>query len=492
MEWRPPRLRPATPARLSRLRPASAAGWALAAALAAGVALRVLALAGTWPAILAMHDTAGYVRAARRGLVWSAQEPSGYPLFLRALHAIASQLALVTVTQHLLGLAAGCLIYAAMRRMGAGRWIALVPAAVIWLNGDELFLEQTPLSETLFIFLLSVAVYAIARTREDGGAVLWPALAAAASAALLSVRSIGAALLPVLAVFLLIALLRRRGATLRPLIAAVAVGVVVLAAYAGVRHHATGSWSVGVQGTGWNLYARAATFADCRDFKPPSGTRALCESTPPARRPGPGIYHWYPNSPAIRAFGEPPRRDRQVGEFALAAIEHQPLDYADAIFTDVIRYADPQARHPKLGDGAGGSSLSFARASDTDLQAGIEARAYYAPVRLHTWGAAALRSYQSVLRVHGWLVALLFALALAGVAVARRGRRWAILLLFLAALDLLVFPAAVGGATWRYAIPADGLLAGAAALGAVELFERMRALGPLPRRAAARAARPAS
>ena len=39
----------------------------------------------------------------------------------------------------------------------------LVPAAVVLLGGSQIFLEHTPISETLFTFLMAAALYASAR-----------------------------------------------------------------------------------------------------------------------------------------------------------------------------------------------------------------------------------------------------------------------------------------------------------------------------------------
>ena len=173
----------------SLARPRSLAGWTVVAAAGLGLGLRVYASAGIWPADLSKHDTAAYVRAAHYGLGKDPLEPTGYSIFLRVLHFVWAQLAFTVAVQHLLGLAAGALLYLAVRRLGASPWIALAGAAAIWLNGDQILLEQTLLSEGLFVFVLMAAVYSLVRSRDSGG-YLWPALAAGLTVALPFIRAL--------------------------------------------------------------------------------------------------------------------------------------------------------------------------------------------------------------------------------------------------------------------------------------------------------------
>src|SRR5436305_4470056 len=171
-----------------RIRPGIAA---LALLLAAAVALRVLAILAFWPAARGHRDSASYIRAAHAGLSKDTLDPSGYPLFLRVSHAISAQLVCTVAVQHLLGLASGALVYLAVRRLGGPRWLGLVPAAVVWLNGDQIFFEHTLLSESLFTFLVSALVYAAVRCLDERPGLVWPAATGALAAALLAVRSVG-------------------------------------------------------------------------------------------------------------------------------------------------------------------------------------------------------------------------------------------------------------------------------------------------------------
>src|SRR3954470_1950378 len=91
---------------------------ASAGLFAAALALRIYASLSYYPAALVpyAHDGAGYVRGAHRGLSSATQEPLGYPLFLRFLHALSDRLAFTIGVQHVLGLAAGTLFFLAVRR----------------------------------------------------------------------------------------------------------------------------------------------------------------------------------------------------------------------------------------------------------------------------------------------------------------------------------------------------------------------------------------
>src|SRR4051812_13999600 len=95
--------------------------------LAAAVALRAYAVVRLYPAgvLPDAHDGAAYVRAAHFGLGrgGGAQEPPGYPLFLRVVHAVSDQLAFTIAVQHVLALAAGTLFFLTVRRAGGPRWL---------------------------------------------------------------------------------------------------------------------------------------------------------------------------------------------------------------------------------------------------------------------------------------------------------------------------------------------------------------------------------
>ena len=67
------------------------------------------------------------------------------------------------VVQHLVGLAMAAPRVRTRRRIGAGRWTALVPAAIVALSGDQLYFEHTLPSDGLFGTLLLLTCYCALR-----------------------------------------------------------------------------------------------------------------------------------------------------------------------------------------------------------------------------------------------------------------------------------------------------------------------------------------
>src|ERR1019366_9973952 len=91
---------------------------------------------------------------------------------------------------------------------------------------------------------------------------------------------------------------------------------------------------------------------------------------------------------------------------------------------------------------------------------------YYGPFRTPAAKAAAtLHDYQAIVRVTGPLLLVLVALSVGAVLLARGRSRWGAVLLASTGMELLLVPALVLGAQWRYAMPALGPLAAGAALG---------------------------
>src|SRR5262249_28922048 len=83
---------------------------------------------------------------------------SGYSLYLDALRPFHS-FGVITVSQHLMGLAIGVMIYAlARRRFSCPAWLAALLAIPVLFDGFEVQLEHLIMSDTLFLFLSFSAV----------------------------------------------------------------------------------------------------------------------------------------------------------------------------------------------------------------------------------------------------------------------------------------------------------------------------------------------
>lgn len=474
--------RPSLVGRLPVCRPERIALLGLAAILAAGAALRVLFLLAWSPAFMGFPDASAYVSMASRSLWGDPTHEIGYALFLRDLHALGGQLWPTIVIQHISGLASAVFWWLIVRRCGGRPWLALFPAAVVALDGAEMFLEHSTMSESLFIVLLSAGLYFAVRSLDADGS-RWAALSGLTLATAGTVRVVGLSLLGVLLLWFAL----MSGGDLRRRVRQTAIAAVssaaILGGYAIAQHQQTGYWGLTTPAGPWNLYSRVAPFADCHEFKPPSGTAVLCERTPPARRTASvADYAYDPSSPAVRAFGwgdgpysATPAENRRLASFTQAAILHQPLDYLKTFAEGMTAYVAPIriefGNRSELApdDQAFFHHDLFGRA--TLATAARHALPYYGAHSFHDDRSlmSFLSAYESAARVSGPLMAAMMLLSfLALFAPAGRARQVA-RLLFLIAWVTLIVPPATHEWDARYTIPALGPLAGAATLGAWQL-----------------------
>jgi hypothetical protein len=447
---------------------------------AVAVGLRVLTVIGYAPANLSDGDTASYVDAARGPLFGNPFRPAGYSFFLRVVHAISRDLRFTSIVQHVVGLALAAGVYLVCRRSGAGRAVALVPAAIVAWSGDQLYLEHVVLSDGLFTTGVVLACYLALRVLDSQGlrsaAQIGLLVATSVTVAGLGmVRTIGVALIPVFLVWL--AVIAGPGWRRRVVVTATAaiVCVVPLLGYAAAQQRETGDFGITRFG-GWTLYARVAPFADCRDFTAPAGTAPLCQSSPASSRPGPNFYLWDPRSPARRRLGLPPTHGRAVTQFALAAIEHQPLSYLYTVGRDLARYMDPEIV-TKLGWGGIWMPLNQ-RLPAGEAFNRRSVQAYFSDTRIHVQQPIMnfLEGWHHVFRIHGALIALSAVLSLVGIGVAPDARtRRALGLLVSFSGVLFLVPVAVNVYEVRYSLPGATVLLIAGARGAEILGARVSA-----------------
>jgi hypothetical protein len=462
---------------------ARARRW-LVGILAAGAVLRLLFMVAWQPAFMGWPDAKTYLLAAHGHVFASVLRPAGYPIFLRALDAVSPGFSTIVVVNHALGLATAALLYGIVVRAGGPALLGLVPAAVVALGGDGVFLEHAPLSEPLFIFLIALGLYAATRAAGSGH-LGWPALAGLALALSATVRVVGLALLPVVGVWMLLAghgpFRRRLVATAAGTLAALAV----IGVYDAGEHHATGTTGLSRAGA-WHLYGRVAPFADCSRFTPPPGTQVLCETTPRGRRPFTDdyIFNWW-YSPAIRNFGGPyrasPAATAAIEAFAFQVIRHQTLDYLGEVGAGVLRYIAPDSLR---GAGGGPSYDDFidnllSPPIGEDGLRTIRHEYHWAPKDFRVQGGllSALRTWEALTCLQGPVMVVLMLLSLAAPWVTRGRARRVAWLLTAAAWTLLVVPVATLEFSARTAVPGFGALAGAAALGGWGLAAAVRRRG---------------
>jgi hypothetical protein len=460
---------------------------ALAIVLALGVLLRVWFLLVWRPALTGYSDSGIYFQDAYQG-VWSDPiRTVGYGMLLAALHWIVASLLFVTVLQHLMGLLAALLLFAAVRAIGGPSWLGVVPAAALALDGDELFIEHAALSEAAYILLLAAMIYAGVRAWRSGR-WRWAALAGLCAGLGVWDRGAGLSLLPIVPLWLLFCRRRPTRATLTLAVLAAAVSLVVVEGYVQWRERESGLSGLTTNGN-WNLYARVAPWADCSEFSPPAGTEALCQSTPVAKRTlGSGeAYIYDASSPAVALLGpafqvsSDPYAMSRLWEFSISAIEGQSGAYLNAVWQDAIRLVDPS--HPSYGDLSATSFIDFLLYGP-DYHSGKNAfvsvwqHRLYPLERVHRGDIGPLLDWERLTRLQGPLMVVLLVLCLSApwlaVGEARAGAR----LLTLIVLVLLLFPILSKGYDYRFVIPALGPLYASAALGGHGLcvqFARWRA-----------------
>lgn len=489
---------------------------ALALIVLAGSALRLWLMLRWRPAFVGFPDTAVYIVDAKQGLFADPLRISGYALFLRLLHAISPQLSLVTLVQHGMGIASGLLLFDAMRRAKLPIGLGLVPAAVTMLGGSELFLEHAPLTESVFIFLVALALWFIVLAWMGRA---WWSLAAGLCLGCAAIdRSVGQVLLPVALACLLftprtpssaarpgalgrrgaagrvVATLRRhRLATTRALRVALALlaALATIVPFAAAHHSQTGSW--GFTSNGYlDLYARVAPWANCTKFTPPKGTAVLCPTTPVSQRPGNNDWEFTGISPAVTLWGAPewfgpkPPKDEngKLKSFAVAAIEGQPLTYLEWVGRDLVRIVDPSfttSPYPAIGNNGYGFTPEQQLDYYTDLSniGNIDniVASYYHTVGGKYGNVKPLVEWERATRLEGPVMAAALLLALLAPLLATGLSRRIAITCGLFTLVLLAAPVFAAHYEYRFVVPAFGVLTAASAIGGYELWRRIQPRG---------------
>jgi hypothetical protein len=454
--------------------------------LGVGLALRIWLLLVWSPAITGYSDSGIYFQDSVESVWTDPIRTVGYSMFLRVMHGIYAQLGFVITIQHLLGLVTAVLIFLTVRRCGGPRWLGLIPAAVIALSGDQLFIEHSALSDSLFIFLMTLTLYCAVRSLDGG--LRWVLLAGLFAGLGVWERGDGLLMAGVVPLWLLFCRGRptRRALTFALLALAVCLGTVGV--YVGWRAAASNMPGLLTSNNAWNLYGRVATWADCRHFTPPSGTGGLCEPQPPSERGyrSSENYIYNPNSPAQILFGPPykissyPHAMELLQKWSLAAIEGQPLEYLRAVGLDVVRLFSPNTQ--SYGDESPDEMVTF-MLYGPDLHTGKNEFVEYWQHRLypsegapHRGNIAPLRDWEEITRLDGVLMGVLVALCLGGPWLVPQGRaRSGFALFAFTAFAVLLFPIVVKAYDYRFVIPALGPLVAAASLSAWGLALKIRA-----------------
>jgi len=385
--------------------------------------------------------------------------PSGYSLYLFLLRPFHS-LALVTISQHLMGLLVAVMIYAlARRRFHAPAWIAVLATLPVLFDGFEIQLEHLIMSDTVFLFLAMLAVTLVLwNPRPSWWVCLLVGLVLGLSAI---VRSTGLPLIAVFAVYLAIRyLLDRRwlSGVIGIAVCCAAFAAPVLG-YEGWYDIQQGHFTMS-ESTGVFLYSRVMTFAECSKMNPPTDLLPLCTTVPPDKRPIAQAYIWTQASPLNR-FPAPkfsPVPNELAEQFAVKAIESQPLDYARTVFDDTARvFAWPRAVFPNpatydeylfgyhsVAIPTGHAADGYPSSAQAYLNGGSPLTQIVNPF------AAIIRGYQRYVWLPGTVYGLILLVGLIGMV--RRWRRIGgeALLPWLCSVALIVVPAATAEFDYRY------------------------------------------
>jgi hypothetical protein len=453
--------------------------------LGVGLLLRVYLMAVYTPVAAGFNDSIQYLTTSEDHLFRDPFRPPGYPLFLRILRYTISDLTFVVIVQHLLGLLTGAFLYFCVRHLTGRRWLPVLPAAVVVLSGDQILLEHSLLTESLYTFLVTGAVCAVViGTTSARGTPLLVAGGVALGAAT-TVRTVAIPIIGLVVAWMLLAVAGSFLSRLRTTAWAVGPAVAIFLTFIVLQGTLGGVWGVS-RAAGWALYTRVAPIADCSEFDEPEGTEFLCEEKPsfsdqPGQgRPGPGYYQFV-GGPSIDRFGNPfevgLRGTSTLEEFAVAVLVHQPLDYAREVGRDMVRYIVPTAGYDRAYSGAGSDELDVSRRAppieeltvETAEAVGFEAD----PVDVDD-GVHALQDLQRATRIEGIALVALLVLAATALAIGRGTVRLAALLLGAAAIAQAFVPVASISWGFRYGVPGLGPLAAAAALGIHAYLERVR------------------
>jgi len=471
-----------SPAALRGLADLARAHRLLVIALALAAAVRLVTTLGYRPAVLFKLDSFDYLWGATH-LAPDPVNTSGYSLFLRLLLPFHS-LALVAVSQHLLGLVLAVLVYAVLLRSGVRQRVAVLASLPVLFGAGQLLLEQLIMADLLAMATMTASLLVLlARQRPS---VLRSAVAGLLMGVSVVIRPTALPLIAVLAVYLLI---QRRG--WRQAGAVLLAGAVPVLGY--VAWFAASAGPVNLTNSnGMFLWSRTMSFADCAVIRPPADLRALCPTAQPgvlgqpdpARRPLPKIYLWthtawqWQGKPA--AVGLVPdtaaftvASNARAQRFAILAIEAQPLSYARVVASELVHPLltgtgfDFPVTQPHTASLVPASNRTYALASIRGYAgstAGIgNDLGHHLGARLDQPYASLIGAYQKIITLPGALVGLLLAAGLAGLLSPRR-RNWPAALLWVSAVITIVLPVAEHEYTYRYVVPAIPLACMAAAL----------------------------
>jgi hypothetical protein len=409
---------------------------------------------------------------------------SGYSIWLKILQPFHSY-APITILQHLMGLAVGVMVYALARhRYQAPAWLATLAAVPVLYDGFEIQLEHLILSDVPFLFVVMLAT-TLLLWDPSGPSTRRCAVIGALLGLGAVLRSIG---LPLLALFAVYMIIRRFN--WRKVAATVAACMVPVFAYAGGFDLQHGQFAMS-DATGVFLYSRVMTFAECSKIHPPVDELWLCTTVPPGQRLIAQAYIWTDtrDTPLDRMAPQKfsPETNQLAENFAIRAIEAQPLGYAKAVWHDTwMVFGWKRVKFPQAATYDeylfGTQSLPIPLWNEANLGRYTSYAAAYVQGNPLTQVvdpfAVIIRDYQKYVWLPGTAYGLILLAGLGGILLAWRRLGGEALLPWTISLAMIVIPAATAEFDYRYVLPAVPF----ACLAAVIAFSRGTAGGDLLRR----------
>jgi hypothetical protein len=452
-------------------------------ALGGGALLRLIAVLGYPGALWFAGDSYVYLGAALRPQP-NLSKTTGYSLFLRLLLPFHS-LTLVTVCQHIMGLSDAVMIYALLRRNGVSKKWSTIATLPMLYDGFMIEDEHLIMTETVFTFCVMLALLLVMKYRRM---TWWVALIAGLLLGYAAiVRTEGMPYLAVFPLFLLARGFRVYGwKKVRAWVVAIAMAVGCAApvfGYALWFQSFSGSFNLTLS-DGFYLWGRVSSFADCAVIKPTGEMAVVCPKEPYKDRTPPGNFIWHANEvhQDLNSTGGPvtPANNKLLTDFAIKAVEAQPVGYAKAIAHGLLLAVEP-ARKDYPGAGTvyyyyfhrHPLPLPGQKQHEQWVKGGYPDQDWvtYGHAKagvVHEPFAAFLIAYQRVFWTWGPLLGIIMAMGLGGLFRIRRPRQWRLsrvgfplywaprgtsMFPWVVAVFMLVTPIALADFDYRYLLP---------------------------------------
>lgn len=458
----------------------------LLALVAGGLVLRSLLAVWFWPVHGGFLDSSAILNQTAFGIFRDPLRLPGYPFLIRIIGVAWPHVFAVVLVQYAFGIATAGLLYWLVWRLTDSTVGAAIPAAYVLLAGDHLIVEHSILGETSVNMFTTAALTLWVVASHSERRWLW-VLTGAAFTVAATIRFGPIVLVAaLLATMLLTSGTPKARAGRAGLMLAGALPLLLMWSVA--QGQSVGRWVPGFQATGWSLYSRVASFADCTKTDVDADLRFLCEDPSliedpnvAERRGGAGFY-LYQGGPAVERFGAPteiaaPGAD-VLQRFAIAVIVQQPVDYVRVVASDSLRYFDRNIGYDRFFSGANADEEDISRRDPDGAEAALDrtgtATEFEVPDFDVEESVILLEDWQRITRLSG--LALLAVLLLGAWAVLRAGpgRREALLLMgtgiFFAAL-----PALTQTTAYRHSIPVFYLLIAAAGIAVGRLLSQRSA-----------------